>query len=204
MRTLATYTVFGMGPITVKAFHWRARYDVLVPMLIAMAVYWDTSYLRWVTVEVKWWSDDTAQLWLFYVVTLQLNQGILTARAWNKLREVLLDISLCICTFLCTCFSWFELIFTVITSSQLSLYLPTGRVIVWVQLAEATPRRSLGYRNCCCGAMSLHDRNPLHLHVVGSRRPTSPRILLGIYDSRCPLGECLAFSQGKCDLDLLV
>ena len=50
-------------------------------MLVAIAMHWETSILRWVTPEVQWWAgESSSKMWLLFVALLQLNQGILIER----------------------------------------------------------------------------------------------------------------------------
>ena len=58
-------------------------------MIVVFAVFWETSYLRLVTVDVKWWHDQDGKLWLFYLALLQLSQGALFDRLIGELRQVL-------------------------------------------------------------------------------------------------------------------
>ena len=49
-------------------------------MLVAIAMHWETSILRWVTPEVQWWAGESSKMWLLFAALLQLNQGILIER----------------------------------------------------------------------------------------------------------------------------
>ena len=67
------------------------KWDLHLPMLVVFAVYWETTYLRWVTVDVKWWDDQSGKSWLFYLSALQISQGALLDRLVGELRQVLVS-----------------------------------------------------------------------------------------------------------------
>ena len=64
-------------------------------MLVAIAMHWETSILRWVTPEVQWWAGESSKMWLLFVALLQLNQGILIERI-RRLQVWMISPTACI------------------------------------------------------------------------------------------------------------
>ena len=79
MRVVATCVIFFLGCACSQSP--RNYHDLLICMLVAIAMHWETSILRWVTPEVQWWAgESSSKMWLLFVALLQLNQGILIER----------------------------------------------------------------------------------------------------------------------------
>lgn len=87
LRVLATIGMNVFALVSVQSP--GKRWDINLTMTVAFAVFWETTYLRSVTVDVQWWHDQDGKLWLFYLALLLLNQGALLDRLVGELRQVL-------------------------------------------------------------------------------------------------------------------
>ena len=94
MRVVATCVIFFLA--CVGAFDTpRNNHDLLMCMLVAIAMHWETSILRWVTPEVQWWAGESSKMWLLFAALLQLNQGILIERI-RRLQVWMISPTACI------------------------------------------------------------------------------------------------------------